>query len=474
MGELYPRQIYLLSQKDLSPETIAVTFAKTSRSPSSFRDIAAELTDEKSAKFHEKWVVGYGHASVAEHAVLHIAFENISRLAIECIESNRLASYTEKSTRYQKWDPNSYHLPVEIAGTEREAVYRQTCEVLFRAYRDSLAPVRGVVQSQFPRREGESDARWDSRVRSRYVDACRFLLPSAALANVGMTANARTMEHAIGKMLSHPLAEVREIGEEVREIGQLETPTLVKYADRNSYLVETEAELGRRARDLQVAADGDWFRLVSYDPAASLRVIAASLYAHIPGSVAAIVGKLKEMSESDLRSLAKVIFGGIGEFDAPIRPLEHAWYTFDVLMDQGAYFEVKRHRMMTQTPQMLSCELGYTIPRLIEESGFAARYREAMATAHRGYDELAAWNPAVAAYVVPNGYKRRVLMTLNLREAYHFCELRSASNAHFSVRRIALRTAEELRKVHPLLAQFMRLPEGETWRSVEEEHFSET
>ena len=41
------REIYLLSSKDLSPETIAVAFAKTSRFPDSFRDIAAELTDEK-------------------------------------------------------------------------------------------------------------------------------------------------------------------------------------------------------------------------------------------------------------------------------------------------------------------------------------------------------------------------------------------------------------------------------------------
>src|SRR5262245_55222828 len=109
------RDIYLLSPRALSPETIAVTFAKTSRSPESFREIAAELTDEKSANFHEKWVVGYGHASVAEHAVLHIAFENVSRLAIEAIESNRLASYTEKSTRYQKWDPDSFFTPRLIA-----------------------------------------------------------------------------------------------------------------------------------------------------------------------------------------------------------------------------------------------------------------------------------------------------------------------------------------------------------------------
>src|SRR3990172_6631540 len=96
------RQIYLLSPKDLSPETIAVAFAKTSRSPESFREIAAGLSDESSAKFHEKWVVGYGHASVAEHAILHVAIENVSRLAVECIESNRLASYTEKSTRSEE------------------------------------------------------------------------------------------------------------------------------------------------------------------------------------------------------------------------------------------------------------------------------------------------------------------------------------------------------------------------------------
>ena len=56
-------------------------------------------------------MVGYGHASVAEHAVLHLALENVSRLAIETIEGNRLASYTEKSTRYQQWDADAFYIP---------------------------------------------------------------------------------------------------------------------------------------------------------------------------------------------------------------------------------------------------------------------------------------------------------------------------------------------------------------------------
>src|SRR5512147_781509 len=124
------RQIYLLSPKHLSPETIAVAFAKTSRSPESFREIADGLSEEKSAQFHEKWVVGYGHASVAEHAILHVAIENVSRLSMECIESNRLASYTEKSTRYQKWGSDDFFVPPELDGHPRRQEYVRTCRLL--------------------------------------------------------------------------------------------------------------------------------------------------------------------------------------------------------------------------------------------------------------------------------------------------------------------------------------------------------
>ena len=184
------RQIYLLSPRELSPETIAVTFAKTSRSPESFREIAAGLNDEQSARFHEKWVVGYGHASVAEHAVLHLAMEQVSRLAVECIESNRLASYTEKSTRYQRWDADAFHVPAELEGSVLQEEYSGVCRMLFQTYLAALEPVKNVVARRTARRPQEGDEALDRRIRSQYVDACRFLLPASALANVGMTANA--------------------------------------------------------------------------------------------------------------------------------------------------------------------------------------------------------------------------------------------------------------------------------------------
>ncbi len=80
--------------------------------------------------------------------------------------------------------------------------------------------------------------------------------------------------------------------------------------------------------------------------------------------------------------------------------------------------------------------------------------------------------PEIAQYVVPNAYNRRVLARFNLREAYAFCQLRSAPNAHFSIRRVAQRIYETIRRVHPRLTGYMHLPE-ETWQQVEEAHFAE-
>ena len=465
------RDIYILSSKDLSPETIAVAFAKTSRFPDSFRDIAAELTDEKSAQFHEKWVVGYGHASVAEHAVLHLAIENVSRVAMEAIESNRLASYTEKSTRYQKWDVDNFHIPVELDGHPLRSEYISTVRMLFDTYVASLEPIKKAVASQVPRRENESDEGYDRRIRSRYVDVCRFILPAASLANVGMTANGRVIENSIRKWLSSPLSEVREIGETVKTVAKGELPTLVKYADAVEYVVETSRELENENRKsgFIIPESENWCELVDFDDKGENKILASALYRF--GKMS-FTESLKQVNNSSQREqLAEAVLGKLGRYDVPLRELEHCTYTFDLVMDQGAYAEFKRHRMMSQTPQLQTATLGYATPRLITEAGFRSQYDAAMSAAREMWEKLNDFNPYVGQYVVPNGFNRRVLSTFNLREAYAFCQLRAAANAHFSIRRVAQRVYEEIARVHPLLAKYMRLPD-EPWKEIDEECFS--
>ncbi len=490
------RDIYLLNPKTLSPEVIAVAFAKTSRSPESFRAIAAELTDEKSAEFHEKWVVGYGHASVAEHAVLHVAFENVSRLAVECIESNRLASYTEKSTRYQVFDREGYYTPPSIAASQHAGLYRDTIHALFDAYFDSIEPVRQVIAAQVPRREGESEKKYEGRIRSKWIDNCRFLLPAATLANLGMTANARVLEHGISKMLSHPLEEVRDIGAEVRRVASAEAPTLLKYADRSEYLSKLEvgsSKLEVRSWRLEVGgpvtlpsnlqspisnlqpptSNPQPLTLIDYDRDAETKFVAACLYRDGIASFAEALARAGAMSAGERAQIIDRALSGRGDFDAPLRELEHVTYTFDCVMDNGAYFDVKRHRMMTQTPQALGVDLGYAIPRAIDAAGLRDRYCRALDQSIEAYRTLARDFPHEASYLAANAFNRRVLMTLNLREAFHFCRLRGGPSGHFSYRRIAVRMYEMLRETHPAFARHMRCETYPSSEQIEEEFFAQ-
>jgi thymidylate synthase ThyX len=469
------REIYLLSPRVLSPETIAVAFAKTSRAPESFREIAAELSEEKSAQFHEKWVVGYGHASVAEHAVLHFALENVSRIAIETIESSRLASYTEKSTRYQKWGQDDFTIPAELNGHSLRDEFIQTVRFLFSTYAESLDPLKNLILSRTSRRENESDEAYDRRIRSQYVDRCRFILPGAANANVGLTANARVVEMIIRKMLSHSLAEVRQIGEMMKEVAKAETPTLVKYADAVPYFVETTEEIALTPcpspSGRGVGVREDWCNLIDYDKDGEKKVLAAALYRFNELPFADALAYVKSLKKKERAELADTLLKRLSRYDTPLRELEYSTYTFDIVMDQGAYAEFKRHRMMSQSPQRLTTRLGYTIPLLVTEAGFGSKYEAAMESAIKMYEKLVDFNPDVAQYIVPNGFNRRVLAQFNLREAFAFCQLRTAANAHFSIRRVAQKAYEEMALVHPLLTKYMKLHD-ETWQDVEENYFT--
>ncbi len=200
---MHSLRIYTLN--DLPPEIRAVTFAKCSRSPEPFDEIARDLTAEKSAEFHEKWVVGYGHSSVAEHAVLSIAVENVSILATKVIEDNRLVSFTEKSTRYQVSTATNIISRKSFMDSEFASLYEETGNFLFDTYENIFPKILEFVKNKHPKKPEETEKLYEMTSKSRACDIIRLILPTATQTNLGMTINARNLEYAIVKLLSHPL-----------------------------------------------------------------------------------------------------------------------------------------------------------------------------------------------------------------------------------------------------------------------------
>jgi len=512
------QSVYAL--KNLPEEVVAYLFARYSRSRLSLREdlrnmieaedmgalIGAGVSDDpgaafaqiqdKARAFAERYVLGYGHASVAEHGCVHLALEDISIIASKLVEDARLASYTEKSTRYVAFDPSKVYYPPPVMADPRLADdYQGTIRALLDAYVGWNEDFVAQIKARSPRGEKQTERAYEAASRATAFDLLRYLLPAATHTNVGLTLNARTLEHLITKLLSQPLKEGQELGRRIKEEAQHIVPTLLKYADHNAYRAETGAAIMELAREVlgeetptpgpsPVPGEGERSReagglpfpsdsplplagegrgvgasvsLLFSDPDADDRLVAAILYGASQMPMEALLARIKTMDVDTKERVVDEYLKRRGKHDAPGRALERLSCTVEMTMDYGAYRDIQRHRMATQTTQALTPALGHERPPEYETFGYAAQYEELMARAARTYARL--WDAGLvheAAYALPLATRIRALFTWNLREVTHFVELRSARQGHPSYRKIAQEVYQVIAAAHPLIARYMR------------------
>jgi thymidylate synthase ThyX len=58
---------------------------------------------------------------------------------------------------------------------------------------------------------------YERTLKARAFDVARYLLPLATNTSLGQIVNARTLETQVSRLLSHPAAEVRDLGVKLRE-----------------------------------------------------------------------------------------------------------------------------------------------------------------------------------------------------------------------------------------------------------------
>ncbi|MDP6497353.1 MAG: FAD-dependent thymidylate synthase [Dehalococcoidia bacterium] len=475
-GQIYSRRVYPLDAHNLSEEQIAVAFAMTSRRPEAFDEIAEQVSKEKAADFHERWVLGYGHASVAEHAVVHLAVENVSRLAVDTLEDNRLASYTEKSSRYQVMPEDYFYIPEELAkypALKKE--YEAACQGLFEGYFKLIDGCMDHLRETTPRIATERDGAFNGRLSRIATDHCRAVLPAATLTNVGVTANARVLEHAIAKLVSSELTEEQHLGDAVREQGRLITPTLIKYADKVDYLAGASGLQLDQARrlgfpDEEPAADGSVsgasapeVRLVHWDRKGEEKLAAALLYRHSNLSYDEVWERVKDLGPESRQAIIEESAAGLGPHDAPLREFEVVDYSFEFILDYGAYREFKRHRMMSYLPQPLTVAHGYRIPPVVAQAGLESEFEQTVRPAEEVYWKVREASPLAAQYLVTHAHNRRVVSKFNLRECYHLFKMRTSDEAHFSIREPMVEAMRLAVEVQPQFFRHLKLRNYPDW-----------
>ena len=194
------------------PEVLAYAMAKYSRSALSMKESLTEISAQRAEQFLNTFYFQYGHRSIADLAHVAFAVERLSLLAAIVLVDEQRWDGQERSTRYQNFIKSGWYFP--DFGTESAAadLYSETINKLFGAYQSTTAAVLEALRQRVPCPATLKQDAYERTLKARAFDVARYLLPLATNTSLGQIVNARTLEIQVSRLLSHPVAEVRDLG----------------------------------------------------------------------------------------------------------------------------------------------------------------------------------------------------------------------------------------------------------------------
>ena len=431
-----PREVASFWDSDnLTPETISAAYARISRYPESvgeLRRIAARSV-ARARKSNQTIVYEYGHASVAEHAVFNIDITGISRLAVETVESRRLMSYTEKSQRYIAL-AQEYIIPEELTNTVFEAKLISLCEESFKKYLEFLKEIEQSAANG----DDNSDAKYLAREDARY------LLPLAAGAQLGMTGNARNIEHLLRRTVNHPLSELREFAVQLKNQVEKIAPSLVRHLDEGQFDPEFLPE--RFTGDVP---ESD-VELVDFDENADLKTLASLIFSAEGTGWHEAMTKSAAMSATEKMQYIRTKLQTLKSYHSLPRAYEAVDFAFQVSLSSSSYAQLKRHRLALQIPQPYDVRLGYTIPQTVIDCGLKDKFTDRVTEAERVYTGIFEDFPYLAPYALTNAHRRVVYFKANARELHHLARLRMDKHAQWDIRNVVTKMLKAAREKAPM------------------------
>ena len=497
------------------PEVLAFAMAKYSRSSLSMRESLTEISSQKAEQFLNTFYFQYGHRSIADLAHIAFAVERLSLLAAIVLVDEQRWDGQERSTRYQNFLQSGFYQPDFGADSASTLLYTQTIQNLFATYQQTTAAVQDVLRQRVACPEDMKPEAYERTLKARAFDVARYLLPLSTNTSLGQIVSARTLEVQVARLLSDPLAEVRDLGIKLREAAtgpawnvnaksatafveklyaipddkgaalaaeaaQLLTrevrtaPTLVKYAQPNAYEMETRAELAHAATEFLTGvpiAAAPLVDLVERTESLEVELAATLLYSASHHPYRQIRDLVSALPESRVSELIQLGIKHRGRHDELLRAFHAgAALRFDILMDIGGFRDMHRHRRCTQIMQAFTTQHGYENPvngdlpsdiDILAEAGIAAEFHSAIESAHSASQTIAAGSapePAQSAlYLLPLATRNRCLFKMDFAEAQYITELRSGAAGHFSYRKVAWEMYKALERQHPTLAAHIRI-----------------
>jgi thymidylate synthase ThyX len=482
----------------VEPEIQAYAMAKYSRSALSMKEALREISEQKAEQFLNTFYFQYGHRSIADLAHLAFAVEKLSILAAIVLVDEQRWDGQERSTRYQNFKKSGYYAPDFGADESLRSLYCRTLDFLFAEYEVLTQEMVRYYTARVSRPEGMAEDAYTRTLRARAFDNSRYLLPLATNTSLGQIVNARTLESQIARLLSSSFAEVRQLGELLKQaarepsfnvygesvrdlVEQIKhmnsqlgakaeqqllrpvkaAPTLVKYANPSAYEIETRQELAHAAAEIMAGATIDpapMVDLVEGEPL-EIEIPATLLYSACHYSYRQVRERVQSLTAKRREEITAIGVRHRGPHDEILRAFHSGQqFRFDILMDVGGFRDMHRHRRCTQIDQGFTASHGFDVPADVISAGIEDRYKHAMQDALAAHDQLvAAGHPHAGLYALPLAFRKRTLFKMDFAEALYIAELRTTGTGHFSYRNVAHAMYRAVAEKHPALAAYFRV-----------------
>jgi len=445
------------------------------------------FSNPRARSFYVTWLAQYGDDSIAQMAGMHLGFASISQVAIKHPEDQRIGlAPIEKSSRYVNFGQKVkghyvYYTDPTLESLGLKEEYERAMDGLFSRYNELIPKLSAWLAKKFSEEK-------PGVVEKKAFDTLRGLLPMSTLSQVAFFGNGQAFEYMITRSLGHSLGEIRWMATRSKEELAKLAPSFFRRldetdAEKKKLLSEYQEYLAGRGRRASPFVD-EFFgakkgvvggemkfgptkaevRLIEHDPEGENKVITGMLYSAPNMRVAwsEIFERVKRMSGAEKEKIVAAYMEGRSKrFHKAGRAFENAYVRFEVVMNNGAWRDLQRHRMLTQQRQLFTCVHGFDIPPEVTEAGLEAEFKEPIMGAEEVFAKIASRDLELAQYAVTMAHRIQFMQWENTRQCFWELELRSIPEGHPDYRVVEQEKFRQLEKVYPLISKYMLVNMGE-------------
>lgn len=433
-------------------------------SKSSSNNEAMNKVLAKATAFMAKWSVEYGHNSLKDSSSDKIAIENVSIRSTKEFENTKMGAFQEKSTRYMDFSVDNFYVPnLDKLPESLRVKANESLKKSMVLYREYLSHVTEYYKTAIPVEEFKTEAAWIRTCKAKAFDEVRYLLPTAIKTSLGVTIPTRETERWISKLLASPYEEVVEVAKQLKVECAKINPALINHVQANPYLSPINSTLAEELNSLYVddTYEGDPV-ILKVVPDNIEELVTYRALKETGANTATIVKWLESKSQEidALEDFFEQLLGSRSKFDEVPNSLEVGDFTFEILVDIGAYRDLQRHRVGSQSTSNWSAEYGYSIPDvlgidILEDS--RKKYVEHMDEVTILVKEIRKYDRFISEYFVTLSFNVLWNYTTNLKQLIYLIELRSGESGHYSYRKIAQDMYNKLEVHIPKIKKYVRV-----------------